>query len=478
MNEIRMKTKGVLIPLCLAALGGCASLDESDRPDVALPDAYRGAAVPQDDAGRSAADSVAARIPYRNFFRDPQLVRLIDSALEHNHDLQVAVKTMESARLGLGQSKLAYLPAVQLGAEVSSARPSDNGSTPLSAGEESVEEFTASFGASWELDVWGKIRSSERAALARYLGTVEAEKAVRTRLVAGVAEGYYNLLGLQRRQKVLEESLALAERTLAMLELQYEAGLVTSLGVERQQAVAAERRSSLADVRRQLVVQENALSLLCGRAPQPVDAGVELMALDAGAGGLTTGVPALLLQNRPDVKQAEMELMRAHSKAGVAAARLYPSLSISAEWGVNALRESDWFSFPGSIFSFLQGAVLQPVFQRGELKTAADQAEIERDKEEIRFRQAVLDAVREVSDALVGVTTLAAREEEVFTQVASLRRAAENSLLLFQSGMADYLDVIDAQEAVLNAELSLTDLHRERLAARTELYRALGGGWQ
>ncbi|ARM31753.1 efflux transporter outer membrane subunit [Prosthecochloris sp. HL-130-GSB] len=478
MNDYRMKTKGLFLPLCIVALGGCASFDGSARPDVDLPGSYRGTQLPEDDAARTAEALVAARIPYREFFRDPQLVQLIGDALGHNHDLLVAIKSMESARLGLGQSKLAYLPAVQLGAEVSSARPSDNGSSPLPAGQESAEEYSASFGASWELDVWGKIRNSEKAALARYLSSVEAEKAVRTRLVADVAEGYYNLLALRHRQEVLTTSMELAERTLSMLQLQYEAGLVNSLGVERQQAVVAARRSSLFELQRLETVQENALSVLCGRLPEMVETPAALLSLDAGTGGMEEGVPALLLQNRPDVKRAEMELMRAHSEAGVAAARLYPSFTISAEWGVNALRESDWFSFPGSIFSFLQGAVLQPVFQRGELKTAAGQANIERDKEEIRFRQAVVESVREVSDALAGVKQLEDRERETSRQVRSLRSAADNALLLFQSGMADYLDVISAQEAVLDAELSLADLRRGRLAARTELYRALGGGWQ
>lgn len=478
MNDYRMKTKGLFIPLCITALGGCASFDGSELPDIPLPDAYRGASVQQEEAALAPDARVAGHIPYQEFFRDPQLVQLIGDALVYNHDLLVAIKTMESARLGLDQSKLAYLPAVQLGVEVNSVRPSDNGSSPLSAGKESVEEYTASFGASWELDVWGKIRNSEKAALASYLSSVEAEKAVRTRLVAEVAEGYYNLLTLRHRQEVLSTSMELAERTLSMLQLQYEAGLVNSLGVERQQAVVAARRSSLFEIQRLVAVQENALSVLCGRLPDKVETSAVLLSLDAGTGDLAEGVPALLLQNRPDVKQAEMELMRAHSEADVAAARLYPSFIISAEWGVNALRESDWFSFPGSIFSFLQGSVLQPVFQRGELKTAASQATIERDKEEIRFRQAVIESVREVSDALAGVKQLEDREQETSKQVQSLRSAADNALLLFQSGMADYLDVISAQEAVLDAELLLADLHRGRLAARTELYRALGGGWQ
>ncbi|TNJ35917.1 efflux transporter outer membrane subunit [Prosthecochloris vibrioformis] len=478
MNDYRMKMKGLLLLFSLAGITGCASYAESSRSDVPLPDAYRHSGLDASEGSAGAADSSAARVSYAEFFRDPQLVKLLGDAIEHNHDLLVAIKTMESSRLGLGQSKLAYLPAVQLGAEVSSVRPSDKGSSPLAAGKESVEEYTASFGASWELDVWGKIRNSEKAALAGYLATVEAEKAVRTRLVADVADGYYNLLALRHRQEVLTSSMELAEQTLSMLQLQYEAGLVNSLGVERQQAVVAARRSSLFELQRLVTVQENALSVLCGRSPDMVETQASLLSLDAGTGDLVEGVPALLLRNRPDVKQAEMELMRAHAEAGVAAARLYPSFTISAEWGVNALRESDWFSFPGSVFSFLQGAVLQPVFQRGELKTAASQATIERDKEEIRFRQAVVEAVREVSDALAGVQQLDARENETLQQLKSLRSAAENALLLFQSGMADYLDVISAQDAALDAELSLADLRRSRLSARTELYRALGGGWQ
>ena len=193
---------------------------------------------------------------------------------------------------------------------------------------------------------------------------------------------------------------------------------------------------------------------------------------------ISPGIPALLLGNRPDVKAAEMALMKAHAETGVASAKLYPSFTISAEAGANALKASDWFNFPGSLFSFVQGAVLQPVFQQGKLRTAYKQAKVVRDREEILFRQAVLEAVKEVSDALAAIQKLEIREKAVRKQVRILRKSVDNATLLFKSGMADYLEVITAQANALDAELSLADIRRQRLDAKTELYRALGGGWQ
>ena len=262
-----------------------------------------------------------------------------------------------------------------------------------------------------------------------------------------------------------------------MMRLQYDAGLVTSLAVEQQEAVRLGIRSSVAGIEQGIAVQENALSVLCGRVPDEIVRAAKLAELPA-ADSFSPGIPAQLLSNRPDVKAAEMALMKAHAEAGVASAQLYPSFTISAEGGANALKASDWFNFPGSLFSFVQGTVLQPVFQQGKLRTAYKQSKVVRDREEILFRQTVLDATREVSDALAAMKKLAIREEAVEKQEHILRQSVDNANLLFKSGMADYLEVITAQANALDAALSLADIHRRRLDARTELYRALGGGWR
>lgn len=463
-----------LIPLFFLMLSACSTVEEYSQPDPGIPGMYRGADKPD---SASVAAPFSGTVPYRAFFVDPTLINLIGAAIENNHDLQVAVKNIEYASLALKQSKLGNIPTLDFKVSGSRSTTSDYSSTALSTGEESVEDYNASFLLSWEADIWGKIRNTKKAALAEYLRTVEARKAVHTRLVADVAEGYYNLLLLDAQLDVTKKNFALAETTLSMIRLQYDAGLVTSLAVEQQEARTFEIQSSIAGIERGIAVQENALSVLCGRMPERIARTAKLSELSA-ENSFSPGVPALLLSNRPDVKTAEMALMKAHAESGVASAKLYPSFSISAEAGANALEASDWFNFPGSLFSFVQGAVLQPVFQQGKLRTAYKQSKVVRDKEEILFRKVVLDAVREVSDALVAIQKLENREKAVEKQERILRQSVDNANFLFKSGLADYLEVITAQSNALDASLSLADLHRQRLNARTELYRALGGGWE
>ena len=468
-------TEHRLVPILmfLLILSACSTVGEYSQPDTDLPKIYRGIDVP--DSGKAAAP-FSASIPYRAFFADSSLVELIGAAIERNHDVQVALKNIEYASLALKQAKLGNLPILNLQAAGSAATTSDYGSSPLPPGKESAREYSASLMLSWEADVWGKIRNTRKAALSEYLRTVEAKKAVQTRLVADVAEGYHNLLLLDAQLGITRRNLALADTTLSMMRLQYEAGLVTSLAVEQQEAVKLDIQSSITGIEQGVAVQENALSVLCGQMPDTIARAAQLPEMDEK--GISPGIPALLLGNRPDVKAAEMALMKAHAETGVASAKLYPSFTINAEAGANALKASDWFNFPGSLFSFVQGAVLQPVFQQGKLRTAYKQAKVVRDREEILFRQAVLEAVKEVSDALAAIQKLEIREKAVQKQVRILRKSVDNATLLFKSGMADYLEVITAQANALDAELSLADIRRQRLDAKTELYRALGGGWQ
>ncbi len=463
-----------LIPMLFLLFSACSTVEKYAQPDTGLPDSYRvGGAVDTAAAGVPFSGTV----PYREFFRDSLLVGLLDAAVENNHDLQVAVKAIENASLALKQAKLGNLPELNLRAFGSVASTSDYGKSPLPPGEDRIEEYSASLLLSWEADIWGKIRNSRKAALAEYLRSVEARKAVHTKLVADVARGYYRLLLLDAQLDIAGRNLELADTTLSMMRLRYDAGLVTSLAVEQQEAVRLGIESDVAGIEQAVAAQENALSVLCGRMPDAISRAEELPDAD-GEKSFSAGVPALLLSNRPDVKAAEMALMKAHAESGVASARLYPSFTISAEAGSNALKTTDWFTFPGSLFAFVQGTVLQPVFQQGKLRTAYRQSEVVREREEILFRKTVLNAVREVSDALAAIRKLEDRERAAGKRERILRRSVENATLLFGSGMADYLEVIAAQTNALEASLSLADIRRQRLDAGTELYRALGGGWQ
>ena len=454
--------------LVVFSIVGCSGSRESVQREGVFPASYRGA-LPLGSV--APADTVIAKLPYKVFFADPALQALIDTALGNNIDLQIALKNIDYAEQLHNSAKLGTFPSLTVGVQDIRNNSSDNGA------QKTPQEYIASASASWELDIWGKIRSRSQSALASYLKTQEAAKAVRTRLVADVAAGYYNLLMLDEQLTVSRENLALADTTLKMIQLQYTAGQVNDLAIMQQEASRQSIAGSIPLIEQNIAVQENALSTLCGRMPGPIRRN-QLLFSEKVVDDLSVGIPAALLQNRPDVRAAELAVRGANADLDEAGAMFYPSLILTAQGGVSALRSSEWFNVPGSLFSVLQGSLLQPLFQRGQLKANFVQSKIKRDQAELAFKQSMVKAVEEVSDALVRLEKI--KEQEIIAQerVVTLQKAVTNAGMLFKSGMATYLEVIVVQTNALGAELTLSDIRRQHLAAMAELYRSLGGGWR
>ncbi len=469
---MKKHAKGFLLSclcfLMFSALAACGVTHEYKKPDVAFLPTYRGA-LPAESAALQ--DTVMAELPYRSFFTDITLRTLVDSAVTNNIDLQVGLKNIDIARQTLNAARLGNLPALTIGAQTTRTNPSDNGvqTTP--------QDYVASASASWEADIWGKIRSRKKSALAAYLKTQAAARAVQTRLVADVASGYYNLLMLDEQLDISRKNLALADTTLKMIGFQYTAGQVTSLAVQQQQASRQSIALSIPVIEQKIAVQENALSTLCGRMPGTIQRDRTLFTLKV-KDDLPSGIPSLLLQNRPDVRAAEMAVRAAHADMGEAKANLYPSFTVTATGGFDALKSSNWFNAPGSLFTFFQAGVVQPVFQRGQLLAKYKQSKTKREQSELEFKQSVLKAVEEVSNALVQLDKVKSQEVIAEERVTTLKKAVANAGMLFQSGMATYLEVIVTETGALQAELNLADIRRQHLAVMSELYRSLGGGWR
>ncbi len=462
-----------LLLLSGPALTACNPAGPYRQPDVAMPAAYRTSS----STANGKDTTTVATMPYTVFFTDATLRSLIDSAVVSSLDLQIALRNIDYSRQALNAARLGNIPALAIGADASLSHPSDYGPNAVTSGEKNKQDYTAYATMSWEADIWGKIHSRKKSALATYLQSAEAAKAVKTRLVADVAQGYYNLLMLDEQLETTRKNLALADTTLNMMKLQYNAGMVTSLAVQQQEASRASVALSIPVTEQMISAQENALSILCGKMPGAVNRQKNLFMI-AVYNDLPAGVPVSLLQNRPDVRASELAVRAAHANMGEAAASLYPSLKITAEGGVNALRASDLFSLPGSLFSVVQGSLLQPIFQQGQLRARYGQSKISWEKSELEFKQTVLKAVGEVSNVLVQLEKLKAGETLAAERSTTLRKAVANAGLLFRSGMATYLEVIVAQTNALQAELALSDIRRQRLSAMAELYRALGGGWK
>jgi multidrug efflux system outer membrane protein len=469
-----MKTYSINLLLAMfLLLTGCKVSKDTALPEPELPNAYINAVE---------ADTITiADIPWKEFFPDKGLQNLIDKAVTNNYDMQAALKNIEAAQLMLKQTKWGNVPEAALFVNASSTIPSENSLNGLSArnflGTTHVEDYTAGASISWEADIWGKIKNRKQEALAQYLMTEEARKAIQTDIVAGVASGYYNLLMLDAQLDIAKKNLALNENTLRVVKLQFDAGQLTSLAVEQTEAQRLVAARIVPMLEKEIILQQNALSILTGALPGEIERSVTLDLVPLH-NSLSTGLPTALLSRRPDVKMNEYELKAANARVGIAKAYMYPALNITASGGVNSFQATNWFNVPASLFGIVTGSIAQPLLNGKKLRTQYEIAKVEREKAVIAFRQSVLIAVGEVSDALVTIEKLKEEQEFAAARVESLHKATGNADKLFKSGMANYIEVITAQSNVLQSELDLAALKRNQLIAVTGLYRALGGGWK
>lgn len=420
-------------------------------------------------------------LPIKDFFSNVTLQQLIDTALIKNFDIQLALQNIEAADLMFKRAKLGQLPQLNFQTSVNSNRPSDNSLNGLSTSQflntNHIEDFNANLALSWEADIWGKIARQKTAAYTGYLQSEEVKKAVQTRVVSQVATAFYRLLMLDAQLKVADSNVALANSTVKMIKMQYDAGQVTSLAIQQAEAQQLKATQLIPQLNQEIQIQENALSFLTGRFPSALERSVSLAQISI-PDRLAVGVPSAMLHIRPDVKSAELELQLANAKVGIANAKLYPTLIISASGGLNSFKASNWFNVPASLFGVVGGGITQPIFNRKELKTQFELSKVDREKSVIQFRQTVVAAVAEVANEQAKIINLKTEYDIAQNRVKTLQLAVKNSDLLFKSGMANYLEVITAQGNLLQGELELTSLKSAQLNAAVLLYRALGGGWQ
>lgn len=478
MNFLEMKNKSTLyylLPLLmlLAMASSCKVGQNYKRPNLTLPQEFRAVAT--------ADTSSIADVEWKEFFTDPTLQSLISKGISYNYDLQIALKRVAASVQTLKQAKLLQLPQVGFSVTAQTTNPSNNSLNGLSIGsfigQQHVEDFNAAFNLSWEADIWGKIRRQQETTMANYLQTYEASKAVQTQVVANIAQGYYNLLMLDEQLDIAKRNLLLTDSTLYFTRLQRNAGDVTTLAVQQVEAQKQLTELLIPQLEQNIAIQENALSILTGSLPAPIDRSKGLFQCNIPQ-WLAPGIPSAILSRRPDVRAREMELIAANAKAGIAQANMYPTLSITAQGGLSSYLSNNWFNIPASLFGTVLGSVTQPVFQQRQLKTQLEIAKIQREQSVLEFRQAVLGAMGEVSDALITTEKLKAQKNIAVAQSDTLKHAIKNARLLFKSGMANYLEVLSAQANVLQAELNLANIHRLQLSAAVDLYRSLGGGWK
>lgn len=468
------RIKNIIIAFSIA-LGSvsCVSKLAYQEPKPDLPETFRYTAT-SDTA--SIAD-----LEWKKFFSDPMLQSLIEKGIRHNYDLQIALKQVASSQEKLKQAKYLQYPDVGFGVSAQISRPSQNSmngqSLNLFLGQSHVEDYNAAFNLSWEADIWGKIKNQQEVSRMQYLQTYEATKAIQTQVVAAIAQGYYNLLMLDRQLGIARSNLELSTRTLTITEKMWQSGDTTSLGVQQATAQKQSTELLITQLEQNIAIQENALSILTGENPGIIERTIEMTETSLPA-EVSAGLPAAMVSRRPDVRQQELALLQSNALVGIAQANMYPALRITAAGGVNSFKIDNWFQIPASLFGSVLGGITQPIFQKRQLKTDLNIAKIQREKNVLAFRQSVLNAVGEVSDALVSNESLKVQEQKAAEQVITLKNGIKSAEMLYKGGMANYLEVITAQGNSLQAELNLASVKRQRLSSIVDLYRALGGGWK
>src|SRR5690554_2019698 len=481
------KLINLLLLLSVIAISSCKSTVNQYDFQAEFPENYR---IIDSLSGQDSTN--IANINWEDFFNDPQLNALIERGLENNFDIQTALKDIEIYRLRHSQSKLEWLPDVSLNAaDVSYQFRSKNfysnptakwyaekGTEPPTNMYTYNPQQSTSLQVSWELDIWGKLKRQQKQALLSYLQTEEAQKAKQTSLISDIAEGYYNLILLHAQLEVAETNYKLSENTYNLIELQYEAGEITALAKQQTMSQMLSAKALIPSLKQQISLQENQLSFLLGSFPESFDISYSKLENYYYNDTLHSGIPLQLVQNRPDIKSAEYELRAMNEQVGVSQAMQYPSIRISATGGVNAMLVENWFNIPGSLFGGLVGGITQPIFNKKRLKTNYETALLERDKAEIELQKQVNKAINEVTEALIMVKTTDEQIDIAIEQVNNSSLAVRQANLLFNSGFATYLEVINAQRNALENQLSLNTLRKNKLVARIQLYRALGGGWK
>lgn len=482
MNREKTYFKFIFIVFVFLLLASCMVSRKYERPDLNVPEQYRdvkGIADSQDTLARpprNSFKSLLALLDRPFFFKNTSLLALLDSSFQKNSDLLIAIQNIALAETTLGTVKLNYLPELNSQISGNYTKVSKNSQAGQSGEHRESKDLNLSSILSWDLDIWGKIKNEKKEALANYLKTDEVCKAVQTKLVADIAKGYYNLLMLDEQLNIANKSRELSDSTLRIMKIQYQVGDANILGVKQVEAQLEGNKMLVSQIEQSISLQENALSLLCGNYAGPVSRKLE----DNGEFDSTPseGYPASLLSSRPDIKAAELSLQAANARVGIQQAAMYPNINISLSGGLNSLTSSNWFSVPASLFGTAAGGITQPIFNRRKLKTQYEQALIEREKEVITFRRAVLEAYAQVSDALKNKEEIEKQFIFALNKEKVLKDNISSIKVLFDTGAANYLDIITVQSAYLETRLQTARLSMEKVLANVELFCVLGGGWQ
>ena len=449
--------KTCTVVLLSLLLTGCNLGPKYKRPVLPSP--------PDFYAERQINTSSEADLAWWDLFKDPVLQNLIREALKNNYDLQVALARVEEERALTGVARSQYYPQVDYGGSISGL---ENRVFP------NHTYYAYNFSTFWEIDLFGRLRRLNEAQRAVYFATEEARRDVRLLVLAEVAQGYFQLRALDADLEVAIRTTKSFQDTLDIFQRKFEGGAASGLEVARAQAALANVAAVIPDLRRQIIAQEAALNLLMGRSPSPIPRGSAL-ADQFDPPEVPTGLPSQLLERRPDLRQSEQALIEANANVGVAKANFFPTISLTGVFGGVSPQLSE-LTASGKAWS-LGGNLAGPLFTAGRLKNEYRASMARRDRAKISFEKSIQQAFGEVSTSLSAHQELAKAYQEQETSVEAYRESVRLSLIRYDSGLANYLEVIDAQIQMYPAERAAIVYDLGRKLALVDLYRSLGGGW-
>jgi len=450
-----------------ALLGGCAIGPDYKRPSVAQPPTFRGQAT---------AEAVSfADAPWWEVFQDPSLKALIQEALRNNYDVNIAVARVQEARANLSIARSDLYPSLDYsgGASRSKIGPGVSGQTggPV---RNATSSYFAAMSASWEVDIWGRIRRLTEAARATLLATEEARRGVWLTLVSDLGQAYFELLELDVRLQIARNSTNAYQRTYDLFLDRFNLGVASKLETSRALGALGDAQATIPQLESDILAKENQISILLGKAPTPIPRGKPMYEQPV-VPTVPTGLPSTLLERRPDLRQAEQQLVSANAQIGVAKAEFFPKVSLTALLGTAS---SDLSTVTGASMIWTGSGIFSgPLFNMGRTLGFYRASIAQWEQARLQYQQAVLTALREVSDALTALGKLNEAEMGQDTAVRALEEAVEHATARYRQGLANYFEVLEAQQQLYPAQNTLAQIRRDRLLSHVRLYKALGGGW-
>ncbi len=460
-----LATGRALCALFFAALllGGCAGAHYR-RPDLPIPPSYRGEPI-EPVAAKGSAGSLG-ELRWQDLIHDETLSKLIEEALSHNFDVQIAATRVLQARAQLTITRSALFPLVNAQGNYSNSRMLAINSSDTSL----------SVNAGWQLDLWGQIRNQTAAARAGVLASKQARRVVLQTLVGDVASNYFLLQDLDQELEITRQALQIRDDSLALVQLRVDNGYSSELDSRQAEVLVETARTALTGLEMQIEQTENQLDILLGRNPGPIVRG-RMQLEKQQAPTLPAGLPSTLLDRRPDIRQAEQQLIASHALVAVAKAAFFPTISLTSSSGFESSALHNLVSGLSGTWS-IGPSVSVPIFNEGSIRAGVLGANAQQRQSELLYRKTVQQAFREVADSLVAGRKLAELRDQQESLVESLRQAVELADLRYSGGFSSYLDYLDSERQLLDAQILLVQIRRQDQTNAITLYLALGGGWQ